>query len=164
MPSGRLWAGLLAAVSVAVAAWQGCAPVEDQDKTAPGARTNSGTYDPAFPPRVVATLPPDRAKNVDFALQEIKVTFDRPMMTEKQWSWIIHTDLGVYPGYEGSPDPRWEDGGRTCVLAVRLSPDTVYAVGANGVNYTGFRDTSNKVAVPYVWVFKTRTGQAPRER
>jgi hypothetical protein len=117
------------------------------------------TYDPAFPPCVVKTEPANRAKDVDFRLREIKVTFDRPMMTEQQWSWIIHTELGVYPGYRGSPGPRWEDDGKTCILSVRLSPDTLYAVGVNSLRHTGFRDRKNKIAVPYVWVFKTKKGQ-----
>jgi len=109
-----------------------------------------------LPPCVVETSPADRATDVDYGLREIKVTFDRPMMGGQQWSWIIHTDLGVYPGYKGSPDPRWEDGGKTCVLPVRLSPDTLYAVGVNSFRHTGFRDPAGKIAVPHVWVFKTR--------
>ena len=108
-----------------------------------------------LPPCVVKTEPANRAVDVDTKLREIKVTFDRPMTTEKSWSWIIHTEHGLYPGYRGSPEPRWEDDGRTCVLAVRLSPDTVYAVGVNSYRHTGFRDTNGKPAVPFAWVFKT---------
>ena len=113
-------------------------------------------FDPDFPPRVVKTEPANRAKSVDFSLREIKVTFDRPMATEKSWSWMILVECGVYPGYRGSAEPRWEDGDRTCVLSVRLSPDTVYAVGANSPRNWGFRDTKGKAAVPYAWVFKTK--------
>ena len=112
--------------------------------------------DTALPPFVVTALPANRATDVDPALQAIKVTFDRPMQTEKSWSWVLHTALGAYPGYRGSAEPRWEDGGRTCVLPVRLKPDTVYAVGANSFRHTGFRDEGGKAAVPHVWVFKTR--------
>lgn len=112
-------------------------------------------YDPAFPPRVVRTVPADRAKGVDPALKEIKVTFDRPMTTGQHWSWIIHQNLGAYPGTRDGPPPRWEDEGRTCVLAVALAPDTIYAVGVNSVRHTGFRDASGKIAVPHAWVFMT---------
>jgi hypothetical protein len=108
-----------------------------------------------FPPYVVKTEPASRAKDVASALREIKVTFDRPMMTEQQWSWIIHRNLGTYPGYRDSAEPRWEDDGRTCVLSVRLTADTLYAVGVNSFRHSGFRDTDNKIAVPHVWVFKT---------
>ena len=108
-----------------------------------------------FPPRVVGTEPADRAKNVDFRTREIKVTFDRSM-DGTSWSWIMLAAHGVYPGYKGSPGPRWEDDGKTCVLPVRLSPDTLYAVGANSYRHTGFRDKGGKPAVPYAWVFRTR--------
>ncbi len=112
-------------------------------------------YDPAFPPRVVSTVPDDRAKGVDPALKEIKVTFDRPMATGQQWSWIVHQNIGVYPGTRGGAEPRWEDEGRTCVLEVKLAPETIYAVGANSFRHTGFRDTADKIAVPHAWVFRT---------
>ena len=112
--------------------------------------------DPDMPPHVVKTQPAFSEKNVDFALKEIKVTFDRPMQRENSWSWILHRKLGVYPGYRSSAGPRWEADGRTCVLPVRLSPDTLYAIGVNSFRHTGFKDTNGKVAVPHVWVFKTR--------
>jgi len=111
--------------------------------------------DPDFPPCVVKTVPANRAKDVDCRVREIKVTFDRPMFTRGMWSWIILRANGVYPGTRGGPKPRWEDGGRTCVLPVHLSPDTVYAIGVNSPRHTGFRDTKGKVAVPHAWVFKT---------
>lgn len=123
---------------------------------APGEKAGGEAIDRDFPPHVIKTEPAICEKNVDFNLKEIKVTFDRPMQTDKAWSWIIHENLGVYPGYKGGPEPRWEDDGRTCVLAVKLSPDTVYAVGVNSVRHSGFRDADGKVAAPYVWVFKTR--------
>jgi hypothetical protein len=113
-------------------------------------------FDPELPPCVVKTEPADRAKDVDSNLREIKVTFDRPMNTGEFWSWMILQDQGVYPGYRGSDPPRWLEDGRTCVLQVRLSPDTVYAIGVNGPRNTGFRDAKGKVAVPYAWVFKTK--------
>ena len=125
-----------------------CLVLSAQDK--PAAKDDAD-----FPPRVVKTEPADRATGVDFRLREIKVTFDRPMNTEKMWSWMILADQGVYPGYRGGPEPRWENDGKTCVLAVRLSPDTVYAVGVNSPRNNGFRDLDGKVAVPYAWVFKT---------
>ncbi len=113
-------------------------------------------HDKDFPPCVVGTEPGNRAKDVDFTLREIKVTFDRPMRTERSWSWIIHRNLGVYPGSKPSAEPRWENKGRTCVLPVRLSPDTLYAIGVNSIRHTGFRDPDGNVAVPHVWVFRTK--------
>ena len=109
-----------------------------------------------FPPRVVKTEPAMGEKEVDPALKEIKVTYDRPMTQGQNYSWMIHRDLGEYPGTKGGPEPRWENDGKTCVLAVRLRPDTVYAIGVNSVRNSGFKDADGKVAVPYVWVFKTK--------
>lgn len=124
-----------------------------------GAAAEGEKTDHDLPPYVVKTEPAAREKDVDFTVREIRATFDRPMQTDRSWSWIIHRNLGLYPGYRGAAEPRWEDGGRTCVLAVRLSPDTLYAVGVNSVRHSGFRDPSGKVAVPYVWVFKTRAAK-----
>lgn len=111
--------------------------------------------DRELPPCVVSTFPANRARNVAFTIQEIKVTFDRRMKQGNSYSWIIETNVGLYPGYRSSPAPRWEDDGRTCVLPVKLSPDTLYAVGCNSYRHTGFRDETDKIAVPYVLVFKT---------
>jgi len=122
------------------------------------AKEAKGEFDKDFPPRAVKSEPADREKDVDYRLSEIKVTFDRPMATEKAWSWMNLTDIGVYPGLRGSvvPPVRWEDDGRTCVLPVKLSPDTLYAVGCNSPRNTGFRGRDGKVAVPHVWVFRTK--------
>ncbi len=120
------------------------------------AAEKAAEFDPDLPPCVVKTEPANRAKDVDFALREIKVTFDRPMAQEKSWSWMIVVECGLYPGYRGSDEPRWENDGRTCVLHVRLSPDTVYAVGTNSPRNWGFRDTKGKAAVPFAWVFRTK--------
>ena len=142
-----LFAVLISArASVAVAAEADATPVDQ------------GLY-PDFPPHVVKTEPAMNAKDVDFALREIKVTFDRPMQTGQYWSWIMHRNLGVYPGYRGGPEPRWENDGRTCVLPVKLSPDTLYAVGVNSFRHKGFRSPEGKVAVPCVWVFKTKKAE-----
>lgn len=113
-------------------------------------------YDPEMPPVVVKTVPAANEKSVDPALTEIRVTFDRPMRTERSWSWIIHQQLGAYPGLRDGPEPRWEDEGRTCILTVKLVPGTLYAVGTNSFRHTGFRDRDGHPAVPFVWVFRTR--------
>ena len=109
-----------------------------------------------FPPCVVKTEPANGVVDVDPQRKEIKVTFDRKMDTGRAWSWIIHRQLGAYPGVRGGPEPQWEEDGRTCVLSVRLRPDTVYAVGANSFRHTGFKSADGKVAMPYVWMFRTK--------
>jgi len=111
--------------------------------------------DDRFPPRVVKTEPANRADDVEPALKEIKVTYDRPMM-DRSWSWILQRNLGVYPGARDLGEPRWENDGKTCVLPVRLRPNTVYAIGCNSFRHSGFRDRKGRIAVPHVWVFKTK--------
>lgn len=109
----------------------------------------------ALPPYVVETVPKSRAIDVEAKLGQIRVTYDRPMM-DKTWSWIMHPDLGEYPGSRALGEPWWEDGGKTCVLPVALKPNTVYAIGCNSFRHTGFRDRSGRIAVPFVLVFKTK--------
>ena len=120
------------------------------------AQDDGPAWDEDLPPYVVLTEPADRVRDVDPGLREIKVTFDRPMNTERSWSWIMLRTVGDYPGYRGSREPRWEKNGRTCVLSVRLRPDTVYAVGVNSFRHTGFRDAKGTIAVPHAWVFRTK--------
>lgn len=112
-------------------------------------------FEERLPPCVVKTVPDDRAMDVDPDLREIKVTYDRPM-DKTSMSWIIHRNLGVYPGSRDLGPPHFEDDGRTCVLPVRLQRGTVYAVGVNSFRHTNFRDAKGHIAVPHVWVFRTR--------
>lgn len=120
----------------------------------------------ALPPCVLNVRPQNRALDVDPGLGEIRVTFDREMEREKlapgadaNFAWINHGNIGEFPaGMTGDP-PYWEDGGRTCVLPVSLKPDTLYAVGVNSYEHTGFWDKQGRVAVPFVWVFRTRKGE-----
>jgi len=109
-----------------------------------------------WPPRVVATEPADRALDVDPDLAEIRVTFDRPMTVGENYSWIKLNAWGEYPGSYGARAPRWEEGGKTCVLSAKLRPGTVYAVGINSYHHTGFHDTAGTPAVPFAWVFRTK--------
>jgi len=129
-----------------------------QDSMGPviGLGVNDDSVDKSvIPPYVIKTEPANRAVDVDFELGEIKVTFDRPMLAERSWSWVTLNTIGPFPGIEGS-GPRWENDGKTCVLEVNLMPDTLYAVGINSPRYTNFRDPEGKAAVPYAWVFKTK--------
>jgi RNA polymerase sigma-70 factor (ECF subfamily) len=109
-----------------------------------------------WPPRVVATEPADRASDVDPDLAEIRVTFDRPMTVGENYSWVKLVEWGQFPGSRGARAPRWENGGRTCVLAVKLEPGVLYAVGINSFRHRGFRDTVGTPAVPFAWVFRTK--------
>jgi hypothetical protein len=108
-----------------------------------------------LPPRVVASEPANGATDVDPGLREIKVTFNREMQRDK-WSWVMQRACGVYPGYQGSPPPAFDETGKICSLPVRLSPNTVYALSINSFQHTGFRDLANHPALPYGLAFRTK--------
>jgi len=138
------WIGLVIGVGILA-----CVAVAAQDKGA--------VKDQDFPPRVVKTEPADRARDIDPNLAEIRVTFDRPMRQGRFWSWIIMAPYGAYPGDKGAGEPTWDDDHKTCVLKVKMLPGTTYAVGVNSYRHTGFQDPDGQPAVPYTWVFKTKT-------
>jgi hypothetical protein len=114
----------------------------------------SSREESGLPPCVVATVPASRQIDVDPSRETIRVTFDRPLQTGRNYAWMIHRGLGEYPGVQGAT-PRWEDDGRTCVLPVKLAPGTLYAVGVNSFRHHGFHAEDGMPAVPYVLVFRT---------
>jgi len=108
-----------------------------------------------LPPVVVGTFPRAGDIEVDPATSEIRVTFSKDMMTERMWSWVIHTKQ-TFPEIAG--DVRYLADGRTCVLPVRLKPGRTYAIWFNAPDYrhNAFRDTDDNPAVPYLLAFRTR--------
>ncbi|MDP6875026.1 MAG: Ig-like domain-containing protein [Alphaproteobacteria bacterium] len=108
----------------------------------------------SLPPVVVKTVPANGARNVDPSLGEIRVTFNKEMMTREMWSWVIHTPE-VFPKIVG--EVKYLSDKRTNVAPVKLQPHKVYAIWFNSPNYrhNAFRDTNNNPAVPYLLVFRT---------
>ncbi|MBN1491373.1 MAG: hypothetical protein JXA69_15775, partial [Phycisphaerae bacterium] len=90
------------------------------------------------------------AKDVDPALQEIRVTFDRDM-DPKSFAFISRGS--GYPGRRGG-GPYWPDA-RTCVLPVTLEPGRDYWVGINSDKFEGFKSTDGTAAAPYPIAFHT---------
>ncbi len=109
----------------------------------------------SLPPAVVKTFPIAGDTNVNPATSEIRVTFSKGMMTEKMWSWVIHTPES-FPEVAG--EVRYLADGRTNVLPVKLQPGRKYAIWINSPNYkhSAFRDQYNNPSVPYLLVFETR--------
>jgi hypothetical protein len=107
-----------------------------------------------FPPVVVGTFPPNGELNVDPSIKEIRVTFSKDMMTEKMWSWVIHTPE-VFPKITG--EVKYLADGRTNVAQVELDANRTYAIWFNSPDYrhNAFRDLQNNPAVPYLLVFRT---------
>jgi len=104
------------------------------------------------PPVVVKTVPQAGAADVDPKLTEIAVTFSKPMLAES-WSWVKLTK-GQFPKIEGKP--KYLADRKTCVLPVKLEPDTTYAMWINSTENGNFKDADGQPAVPYLLVFKTK--------
>jgi hypothetical protein len=106
----------------------------------------------ASAPQVVSTVPQTKAVDVEPALTEISVTFDKDMMTKDQWSWVMESK-DTFPTITGQAS--FKDS-RTCVLPVKLEPGKTYRIWINAKKQTGFRDVNNTPAVPYLLAFQTR--------
>jgi hypothetical protein len=103
------------------------------------------------PPVVIRTVPESGAKNIDPALPEIRVTFSKEMM-DKSWSWVQIAPEN-FPKIIGQP--RYLEDKKTCVINVRLEPETAYIIWLNTQRFTNFRDTDGRPARPYLLMFET---------
>ena len=86
------------------------------------------------PPHIIASSPKDGATDVNPALKEITVTFDRDMDSGMSWT-------GGGPNFPKSPEgakARWRTK-RICVLPVTLRTGHFYRVGINSTSYHSFR-------------------------
>jgi hypothetical protein len=116
------------------------------------ARAQTQTIE-SMPPVVVKTIPESGAKDVAPGEMEIKVTYSKPM-SDGTWSWTS--------AWENSPPemvgkPRYESDQKTCVVKVKLDPGKTYAFWLNSGNFKNFRDKQGHPAVPYLWIFKTKS-------
>lgn len=103
------------------------------------------------PPLVVSTSPAVGATEVDPAITEITVTFDRDMQDGMSWT-------GGGPEYPPSPEGAkayWKDK-RTCILPAVLQAGRLYRVGINSMSYHGFRSASGVPATPTAIYFTTQ--------
>jgi RNA polymerase sigma-70 factor (ECF subfamily) len=101
-------------------------------------------------PIVVDSVPKTGDMDVDPALSEIRVTYNKTM-ADKSWSWCHEPDL-----FASSSEPHYESDGKTCVLPVKLTPGKEYLVSLNTEQFRNFQDTTGRSAVPYLLHFKTR--------
>jgi beta-lactamase regulating signal transducer with metallopeptidase domain len=115
---------------------------------------NPSTTTPERPnvaPRIIATLPKVGARDVDPALKEITVMFDRDMGGGMSW-----TGGGPdYPKSSGGARAYWRNK-RTCVLPVTLQAGHYYRVGINSMSYQNFRGTNGLPAAISAIYFTTR--------
>ncbi len=155
--AGLFACGLTA--TVAVAAGDGKQPTEKPaEKVAAKADKPEGGDKKVSdaPPVVVKTMPAAGDEAVDPGLKEIRVTFSKEMMN-KSWSWATDTGRGAaLPS--GENVPAFDKDKKTCTLAVKLEPETTYAVWINGGKFNSFVDADKNPSLPYLLVF--RTGKA----
>lgn len=106
-------------------------------------------------PQIVRTIPKIGATDVDPALGEIAVTFDREMGQGMSWTggppW--------FPPVDESRKARWTDG-RTCVLPVKLAGGSYYRLGVNSTGRQNFRSQAGEAAPPAVLYFATKGAAA----
>ncbi len=107
-----------------------------------------------MPPSVVKTVPQCGDTQVDPSLREVRVTFSKEMMTDRMWSWVIHSKA-TFPKIDAQGIRYLEDD-RTCVLPVRLAPNRTFVIWINSQKYNAFKDRGNRSAIPYLLVFETK--------
>lgn len=118
--------------------------------TQPAPLTGSPTY-----PVVVKSIPAIGAIDVDPALNQISVTFDRDM--GKGMSWTGGPPL--FPPIDKNGKPHWVDS-RTCVLPVTLEKASYYRVGINAQSFQNFRSKDGVPAPSTVICFVTKGATA----
>jgi beta-lactamase regulating signal transducer with metallopeptidase domain len=107
--------------------------------------------DASAPPNIVSTSPTIGATDVDPAITEITVTFDRDMGRGMSWTG---NGLDFPPLREGQKG-KWRDK-RTCVLPVKLEAGKYYRTGINSTSYQNFADQHGVAALPSAIYFTTR--------
>ncbi|MEO1497609.1 MAG: M56 family metallopeptidase [Planctomycetota bacterium] len=120
-------------------------------------------------PVVVETSPARGDTDVDPKTDEIRVTYDRPMTTGKNYSWTGDSKADEFPPIDESREVRWE-GDRTCVLPVKLRGGRFYRIGVNAKGAQRFKSADGKPAAHTAVYFATagakrsvaRKAQAPR--
>lgn len=110
-------------------------------------------------PRIVASKPKAGAKQVDPALTEISVTFDRDMGGGMSWTG----GESLFPPIDKTRKARWTDK-RTCVLPVRLEEGHYYRLGINSSSFRNFRSRAGVPVPPSAIYFCTRGATAAIER
>ncbi|SPE60775.1 putative Calcium/calmodulin-dependent protein kinase [Verrucomicrobia bacterium] len=114
------------------------------------------------PPEIVATSPRPGDTEVDPAITEITVTFDRDM--EGGFSWtgggpeFPSGTPGQKPSWRGTVDPNTGlvASRRTCVLPVQLEAGHYYRVGINSPSFQSFRSVAGVAAEASAIYFTTR--------
>ena len=105
-----------------------------------------------IPPHVVSMLPANASTEVSPGLTEIRITFDRPMITNS-WAWC-----GSGPHFpEGMGKPHYDATHTVWSVPVKLKPDWVYEFSLNSdPRYAGFMSEEYVCLAPVSVRFRTK--------
>jgi beta-lactamase regulating signal transducer with metallopeptidase domain len=131
------------------------APVQLRFTTA-GDRVESAEVaaDVGGPPRIVKMIPENGATDVDPAMTEIVVSFDRPM--GEGFSWTGGGEN--FPTISAGARPRWSSDKQTCTLPVQLKPEWTYRLGLNSASHKNFTSADGTPLEPVIYEFRTDSG------
>lgn len=146
--AGRLVLAAVAAVVLPMSPGGGPLPTALADKPAASEAAHEAT---SAWPRVVKSSPEKGGTDVDPALTEISVTFDRDMGRGMSWTG----GPPLFPPLDKTREARWTDA-RTCVLPVKLAPGGYYRLGINSSSYRNFRDSGGVAAEVAAIYFTTK--------
>jgi hypothetical protein len=118
--------------------------------TIASAPSSQAADDAQGPPRIIRTSPDVGATEVDPAVTEITVTFDRDMGGGMSWTG----GGSEFPKSPESQQAHWLNK-RTCVLPVKLYASQYYRVGINAPSFHGFQSTEGVPVSPSAIYFTT---------
>lgn len=104
----------------------------------------------AAAPRVVSVSPADGASDVDPALGEIRVVFDRPM---KNQSWSLVGGGPEFP--EPAGQPKYDAARTTWTVPIRLQPERSYRFLLNSDRFQNFQSADGLPLDPVTVRFQT---------
>jgi len=145
-------AGCLAGLVLSLGIWL---PTQEAAKSASASDERSEAKQPAnAPPGIVKSVPAQNSTKIDPNLDEVTITFDRPMGTGMSWTGEIPV--------EPSRKAYWKDD-RTCVLPVRLEQGKYYRLGINSKSFQNFQSADGTPVPAQVLSFTTEGAVAALE-
>jgi hypothetical protein len=108
-------------------------------------------------PRVVSVTPADGATDVDPALSEIRVVFDRPMRDK---SWSLAGDQPELPEVVGQP--AYDAARTTWSVPIRLQPERSYRFMLNSDRFQNFQSADGVRLEPVQVRFRTGKRRAAK--
>ena len=139
--------------------WSSPEKIDEMDRQWASGKAEAEKSAAGGPPQIVSVSPVNGVKDVDPAMKEVTVTFDRDMSPSFTWN-------GKGADFPFVPDSNafWRDN-RTCVLPVKLEPGRSYRIGLNtfSPNHQSFCSAQGVRVLPTTICFSTRGTRCPDE-